>query len=95
MIEFTPSDFATRAVGRYRSGITSYSSFVLDLESAVSAVEEVGDERAGELRRAWGQLEIINALSLDEGNEVAKPDRDVDGLILEFLGIVSESDGSR
>ncbi len=79
MSEVAPTKIAEQAVGRYRSGITTFPYFVQELEQAVSATEDA------EVRRIWGQLEIINALTLDEGVEIDQPDEEIDGLIDHFL----------
>ena len=68
---------AFAALTRYRSGKVDYPTFVLELERAVDAAELSGHSKARELRRAWGQLEILNALtegtlSEDDKAEVAR-----------------------
>lgn len=57
-------------------GFTTFPRFVLTFETAVRIVEEAGDPLAHELRRIWGQVEIINALALDEGDPVSSSDLD-------------------
>ena len=52
----------------------TYPRFALAFDAAVRAVEEAGDPLADRLRRIWGQVEIINALSLDEGIPVSSAD---------------------
>jgi hypothetical protein len=90
MSEFEPAEVATAATNRYRRGTTSFPYFVMELEQAVSVAESNGNEEARELRRIWGQLEIINALALDEGGEVPRTDQEVDQLIDRFLEAVSD-----
>ena len=41
----------------------NYPRFVLELERAADVAEASGHSKAPELRRAWGQLEILNAMS--------------------------------
>jgi hypothetical protein len=74
-----PTTIAEHAVSRYRSGATTFPYFVQELEQAVSVTEDA------EMRRVWGQLEIINALTLDEEVEVDQPDEEIDELIHQFL----------
>jgi hypothetical protein len=61
----SPEALASASIVRYEAGETTYPAFVLELEDAVAVAEEVHDQRARELRRLWGQLEIINALHTD------------------------------
>jgi hypothetical protein len=84
-VDSDPLRIATLAVSRYRRGMTSFPNFVIELERAVYEAEERADSRAMELRRIWGQLEIVNALALDEGVEISSSDREVDGLIAHML----------
>jgi hypothetical protein len=60
-----------------------------------SAAEERNDAEERELRRAWGKLEIRNALALDEGVEVPQPDEEVDELIARLLIEVPDSENRR
>lgn len=53
------------------SSSTTFPTFVLAFEAAVQLVEEDADPIADQLRRIWGQVEIINALALDEGVAVS------------------------
>lgn len=55
-----------RAIQRYRAGITSLPRFVLELEVGVDGAELSRCKGANELRRIWGDLEIVNALSGDD-----------------------------
>jgi hypothetical protein len=50
-------------------GQVPYPQFVLEMERAVDASEEVKDIRAAEFRRLWGELEIVNALRESGGSE--------------------------
>ena len=61
---------ARAALDRFAARQIQLPVFVLELERAVDAAEEIGDPHAGRLRKAWGELEILNALTdgpLDEG----------------------------
>lgn len=58
------------------AGSTTFPRFVLTFEAAVRILEEADDPLAPELRRIWGQVEIINALALDEGDPVSTADLD-------------------
>jgi len=82
MTSLTPTQIAKAAVDRYRRHQTDFPRFVAELEQAVS--EAVSYPQQRELRRIWGQLEIINALSLDSGHDVPSTDDEVDDLIHQF-----------
>ena len=86
MSRHTPDRIARSAVDRYRSELLTFPRFVSELEQAVSEAEGASSSVAPQLRRIWGQLEIINALSLDEGLVVSKADPEVDDLVELFLG---------
>jgi len=58
------------------AGSTTFPRFVLTFEAVVRIVEEGDAPLAPELRRIWGQVEIINALALDEGDPVSSSDLD-------------------
>ena len=85
MSRHTPDQIARSAVARYRGDFVTFPRFVAELEQAVSEAEGASSSVAPKLRRIWGQLEIINALSLDEGLFVSKVDPEVDDLIESFL----------
>jgi hypothetical protein len=96
MSRHTPSQIARSAVERYRGDFLTFSRFVAELEQAVSEVEGASGAAAPQLRRIWGQLEIINALSLDEGILVPREDPEVDDLIELFLATLhGDVDGER
>lgn len=65
-----------RAWSAFAGGTTTFPRFALAFEEAVRMVEEAGDPLAQHLRRIWGQVEIINALALDEGRPVSAADLD-------------------
>ena len=90
-----PAEIAALAVGRYQRRVISFPYFVMELEQAVSASEGRNDAEVRELRRVWGQLEIINALALDEGLVVPQGDEEVDELITRFLSCVRDDEGRR
>lgn len=85
MSRHTPGQIARSAVERYRGDFLTFARFVAELEQAVSEAEGANGSVAPQLRRIWGQLEIINALSLDEGLLVSRADPEVDDLIELFL----------
>lgn len=58
------------------AGSTTFPRFVLAFETAVRIVEEADDPLVSELRRIWGQIEIINALALNEADPVSASDLD-------------------
>ena len=75
-LRFAPFHWATRSVAlqildeawlALERGTITYPLFVLAFESAVQKVEEGDDPVAESIRRIWGQVEIINAICLDEG----------------------------
>ena len=73
-------DPALELIEEFKRGGVSYPQFVLRLERAVDLREAAGLDGADDLRRQWGQLEIINALS--EGGAPAVEDAaDVDQII--------------
>jgi len=49
----------------------SYPLFTLAFEEVVQATEDSDPSIGGRLRRIWGQVELINALSLDENVPVS------------------------
>ena len=75
-------DLGFTAIKRFRAGDVSYPVFILELERAVDAAEEMSDKRAQLLRRSWGELEIINALS--DGQPKQSDRFAVDNLIAEI-----------
>ena len=70
---------AFAAIARFEARQTRYSRFVFDLELAVNLAEEAADPRARDLRRTWGQLEIINAVG--DGTVDAAHQFDVEDLV--------------
>jgi hypothetical protein len=64
----------------------SLPTLVRSLDQVVSEASDVLSPDGGRLaRRTWGQIEIINALTLDSGADLAGPDRtDVDNLLREL-----------
>jgi len=85
MSRHTPDQIARSAVERYRREVLAFPRFVSELEQAVSEAEGARSSVGPKLRRIWGQLEIINALSLDAGLAVPSADVEIDGLIELFL----------
>ena len=96
MRPLAPQRIAKSAIEKYRARRTSFPTFVMELEQAVSAVEGEGVGEGRELRRIWGQLEIINAVSLDAGLHVSASDVEVGGLVDAFLSALpGDSDDER
>lgn len=85
MSRHTPDQIARLAVERYRGNFLTFPRFVAELEQAVSEAEGANSSVAPQLRRIWGQLEIINALSLNDGLLVPRADPEVEDLIELFL----------
>ena len=79
------------AVERHAKGDTSYARFVLELERAVDAAEDVQDPRAGALRRLWGDLEILNALR--DGTAITSADeQEVAEVVSQVRAILAGND---
>lgn len=91
----TEFEIAASALERYRVGEMTFPYLVLELEQAVSLAECRGSSSAEELRRIWAQLEIINALALDEETDVPQPDAEVDELAGRLLSIFATIGGRR
>jgi len=85
MSVISPLQLAALAVRAYRSGLTTFPRFVFELGRAASSAEALAEPAAAGLLRTWGQLEVVNALALDEGYDVAPGDADIEGLIVDFL----------
>ena len=82
-------DLIERAKDRFQSGEIRFSRLVADLDEAVGLARDNLHPRASEMLRIWGQLEIINALALDEGTEPAEHSSDIDALVAELISVAA------
>ena len=74
--------FGNAALARFARGDISFPQAVLELERAVDLAESVHDLRARDPRRAWGQIEMLNAVT--NGVLDRRHSRDLAALIAEF-----------
>lgn len=62
---------------------------VADLDEAVAVADAAENPQSRELRRTWGQLEILNAIALDEGRALTMDEvADASSLVDEVLQIL-------
>jgi hypothetical protein len=87
----TPSavDLVIAARARYSARRASYAQFVSDVYEAIQVLDDHDSPRFRELVKIWGQLEIINALSLADGRPLsAEEEADADALTNELLELL-------
>jgi hypothetical protein len=74
----------------WRRRVVPLPIFVQSLDQLVSdASDLISAEDARRARRTWGQIEIINALTLDAGSALDDADRaDIDDLLVELSRIL-------
>ncbi len=83
---------ADAAVASYRAG-GSLDAFAWALEDIVIRFEDHSNPLADELRGAWSDLEIINALNLSGGLEIDPAE--VDTLIEEILQLITAAESAK
>ena len=86
------SSQAASVVARYRAG-GSLDALGRTLEDIVIRFEDQSNPVADQLRGAWSDLEIINAMNLSEGLEIDPGE--VDASIEEILQLITAAESAR
>ena len=86
-----------RSLTAYEGGQVDLARVVSDVESLIDSLEEVADASwVGALGHEWLDLEIVNAVGLDEGRSAltSTEQHDVDGAVARLRSLLDRRENS-